>query len=236
MIALLRAMRCHSPLPKQLAIGGTRAPRRIHPAPLRKSACFALTVVAPPAMASAASACASPTATTEVMRFLPIYQEAVRGCALALVIGYPLAAHAELESFAGRYQTQSSNCHFTPTTGQKRGCRLVQIDGRTSTIISIRFVGSGDRPGSSQRLTFVVSELSSTPFLNCSLGNCQLKTSNWQGTINSVSVSSYDADGLAGGVPKAWAVSQGNCSVQAGRILCRADVPEGGQVSAEAQL
>ncbi|QNI53138.1 putative conserved secreted protein [Synechococcus sp. BIOS-E4-1] len=170
------------------------------------------------------------------MRFPPIHREALRGCALAFVMGCPLAAHAELESFAGRYQAQSSNCRFTPTTGQKRGCRLVQIDGRTSTIISIRFVGSGDRPGSSQRLTFVVSELSSTPFLNCSLGSCQLKTANWQGRINSVSVSSYDADGLAGGVPKAWAVSQGGCSAQAGRILCRAEIPDGGQVSAEAQL
>ena len=236
MIASVRSMRCHSPLPKQLAIGGTRAPRSIQPAPLSKSGCFALTVVVLPAMASAALACAWPTATTEVMSFLPIHQEAVLGCALLLVMSCPFAAHAELESFAGRYQIQSNNCRFNPTTGPKSGCRLVQIDGRTPTIISIRFVGAGDQPGSSQRLTFVVSELPSTPLLNCSLGNCQLKTSNWQGTINSVSVSSYDADGLAGGVPKAWAVSQGNCSVQAGRILCRADVPEGGQVSAEAQL
>ena len=236
MIASVRSMRCHSLLPKQLAIGGTRAPRRIQPAVLQKSVCSALTVVAPPATASAASACAWPTATTEAMRLLPIHQHAALGCALVFGLSCPLAAQTQLESFAGRYQTNSSDCRFLPTNGQKRGCRLIQIDGRTPAIISIRFVGAGDQPGASQRLTFVVSELSTSPVLKCSRGNCQLKTVNWQGRINSVSEANYDADGLAGGLPKAWAVSQGKCSVRAGRILCRADRPTGGQVSAEAQL
>ena len=237
MIASVRSMRCHSLLPIQLAIGGMRAPHRIQPALLQKSACSALTVVAPPATASAASACAWPTATTEVMRVLPIHQRpAALGCALVLGLSCPLAAQTQLESFAGRYQTKSSDCRFMPTNGQKRGCRLIQIDGRTPAIISIRFVGAGDQPGSSQRLTFVVSELSTSPVLKCSRGNCQLKTANWQGRINSVAEANYDADGLARGLPKAWAVSQGNCSGQVGRIVCHADAPEGGQVSAEAQL
>ena len=236
MIASVRSMRCHSLLPKQLAIGGTRAPRRIQPAVLQMSACSALTVVAPPATASAASACAWPTATTEVMCVLPIHQHAALGCGLLLGLSSPLAAQPQLESFSGRYQTKSSNCRFQPMNGQKRGCRFIQIDGRTPAVISIRFVGAGDQPGSSQRLTFVVSELSTTPVLKCSRGNCQLNTANWQGRINSVSEANYDADGLAEGLPKAWAVSLGNCSVRTGRILCRADRPAGGQVSAEAQL
>ena len=236
MIASVRSMRCHSLLPIQLAIGGMRAPLRIQPALLQKSACSALTVVAPPATASAASACAWPTATTEVMRFPPIHQQAVFVCALVLGLSYPPAAQAELESFAGRYQTKSSSCRFISTTGHKRGCRLIQIDGRTPTIISIRFMGAGDQPGSSQKLTFVVSELSASPVLNCSIGNCQLKSASWQGKITSVSEANSNADGLAQGLPKAWAVSQGICSVRAGRILCRADLPTGGQISAEAQL
>ena len=236
MIASVRSMRCHSLLPIQLAIGGMRAPHRIQPALLQKSACSALTVVAPPAMASAASACASPTATTEVMRFLPMHQHAALGCALVLGLICPTAAQADIETFAGRYQTKSSGCRFLSTTGQKRGCRLIQIDGRTPTIISIRFIGAGDQPGSSQRLTFVVSELSTSPVLNCSLGNCQLISASWQGRITIVSEANSDADGIAQGLPKSWAVSQGNCSVRAGRILCRADLPAGGQISAEAQL
>jgi len=170
------------------------------------------------------------------MRVLLIHQHAAIGCVLVLGLSSPLAAQSQLESFSSRYQTKSSNCRFLPTNGQKRGCRLIQIDGRTPAIISIRFVGAGDQPGSSQRLTFVVSELSTSPVLNCSRGNCQLKTANWQGKINSVSEAKYDADGLAGGLPKAWAVSQGNCSVRAGLILCRADIPAGGQVVAKAQL
>ena len=170
------------------------------------------------------------------MRLLLIHQHAALGCALVLGLSSPLAAQSQRESFSGRYQTKSSNCRFLTTNGQKRGCRLIQIDGRTGAIISIRFVGAGDQPGTSQRLTFVVSELSTSPVLNCSRGNCRLITANWQGRINSVSEANYDADGLAGGLPKAWAVSLGNCSVRTGRILCRADRPAGGQVSAEAQL
>ena len=236
MIASVRSLRCCSLLPKQLPIGEKRALRRMQATVLQMNACFALTAVAPPATASAASACASPTATTEVMRFLPMHQHAALGCALVLGLICPTAAQADIETFAGRYQTKSSDCRFMPTNGQKRGCRLIQIDGRTPAIISIRFVGAGDQPGSSQRLTFVVSELSISPVLKCSRGNCQLKTANWQGRINSVAEANYDADGLARGLPKAWAVSQGNCSGQVGRIVCHADAPEGGQVSAEAQL
>ena len=170
------------------------------------------------------------------MPVLPIHQRAVLASALALGMSTPFVGAAELEAFEGRYQTKSSNCQLIPTTGQKRGCGLVQIDGRTPEIISIRFVGAGDQRGSSQRLTFVVSELSTTPVLTCSRGNCQLKPTSWEGKINSVSEANYDADGLAEGVPKAWAVSQGNCNVQANRISCRADRPAGGGVSAEAQL
>ena len=156
--------------------------------------------------------------------------------ALAIAMSWPLPIHATVEAFAGRYQTISSNCRFTPTKGQKRGCRLIQIDGRTATIVSLRFLGAGDQPGSSQRLTFVASASTTTPLLSCNLGNCRLETASWQGRISSVSEANYDADGLAEGVPKAWAVSQGSCSVRDRRILCSADVPGGGQVSAEAQL
>ena len=170
------------------------------------------------------------------MCFLPIQHRSAITSVLALAMTWPLPIHAAAEAFAGRYQTISSNCRFTPTKGQKRGCRLIQIDGRTATIVSLRFLGAGDQPGSSQRLTFVASGPTTTPLLSCNLGNCRLATASWQGRISSVSEANYDADGLAEGVPKAWAVSQGSCSVRDRRILCSADVPGGGQVSAEAQL
>jgi len=170
------------------------------------------------------------------MCFLPIQHRSAITSVLALAMTWPLPIHAAAEAFAGRYQTISSNCRFTPTKGQKRGCRLIQIDGRTATILSLRFIGDGERPGSSQRLTFVVSTLSTPPLLSCNLGRCQLRTGDWEGKINGVSETNYDVDGLAEGVPNAWAVRQGNCSVQAGRMTCRAEVPGGGQISAEAEL
>ena len=236
MIASVRSLRCHSPLPRQLPMGGRRPPLQSQPAPRRKIACSALTADAPPATASAVSGCAWPTATTDLMCFLPNHNQAGITSALAIAMSWPLPIHATVEAFAGRYQTISSNCRFTPTKGQKRGCRLIQIDGRTATIVSLRFLGAGDQPGSSQRLTFVASASTTTPLLSCNLGNCRLKTASWQGRISSVSEANYDADGLAEGVPRAWAVNQGSCSVRDRRILCSADVPGGGQVSAEAQL
>ena len=158
--------------------------------------------------------------------------------ASVLIAGMVLAlpVHAAIEAFTGRHQTISRNCRFTPMTGKRRDCKLIQIDGRTATILSLRFIGDGERPGSSQRLTFVVSTLSTPPLLSCNLGRCQLRTGDWEGKINGVSETNYDVDGLAEGVPNAWAVRQGNCSVQAGRMTCRAEVPGGRQISAEADL
>ncbi len=158
--------------------------------------------------------------------------------ASVLIAGMVLAlpVHAAIEAFTGRHQTTSSDCRFMATTGKEQACRVVQIDGLTATILSLRFVGAGERPGSSQRLTFVVSSMSSPTLLNCNLGRCQLRTGDWEGKINGVSETNYDVDGLAEGVPNAWAVRQGNCSVQAGRMTCRAEVPGGGQISAEAEL
>lgn len=172
------------------------------------------------------------------MHFLPIRQQATIPFMLVMGLGYPSPVHAVIETFAGRYETTSSSCRFVPTTGRERDCRLVQIDGRAANIFSLRFMGAGDRPGSSQRLTFVVSTLSTdTPLLNCKLGKCQLKAVNWQGRINSVSEANYDSDGLAESVPKAWAVRKGSCGIQATKIVCEADIPAtGGQIRAEAKL
>ena len=210
--------------------------RRVQTALPERIGFFAATVVEPPETASAASACAWPTAITDVTCFPSMVREGAIASVLIAGTVCALPVHAANEAFTGRHQTISSDCRFTPTTGKRRDCRLIQIDGRTATILSLRFIGAGEQPGSSQRLTFVVSTLSTPPLLSCNLGRCQLGTDNWEGKINSVSEANYDADGLAEGLPKAWAVSLGNCSVRTGRILCRADRPAGGQVSAEAQL
>ena len=210
--------------------------RRVQTALPERIGFFAATVVEPPETASAASACAWPTATIDVARSLPIQGNGLIALALLVGIGCPMSAHAGIEPFTGRHQTTSSDCRFMATTGKEQACRKVQIDGLTATILSLRFVGAGERPGSSQRLTFVVSSMSSPTLLNCNLGRCQLGTDSWKGRINSVSEVRYDADGLAEGVPKAWAVREGNCRVEAGRIACRTEVPGGGQISAEAEL
>ena len=236
MIASVRSTRCRSPLPRQFPMGERMPTPLAQRAPQERIECFALTVAEPPETASAASACAWPTATTDVTRSVPIHRKGAIASVLIFGLGGPFPVHAALEDFTGRHQTISSDCRFMPTTGKQRTCRVVQIDGRTATILSLRFVGEGERTGSSQRLTFVVSALSNTPLLNCNLGRCQLGADNWEGKINSVSEANYDADGLAESVPKSWAVKQGNCSVQAGQISCSADVPGGGQISAKAEL
>ena len=148
----------------------------------------------------------------------------------------PPCADAVIDSFAGRFQTTSGNCLFSTSLGRDRGCRLIEINGRSPTIISIRFIGAGDEPGSSQRLTFVVSTSEETPLLQCKRGSCKLETASWVGSINSVSEATYDADGLAESVPKAWSAGQGSCRLSSGRLSCQAETPGGGQLSAEAQL
>ena len=210
--------------------------RRVQTALPERIGFFAATVVEPPETASAASACAWPTAITDVTCFPSMVREGAIASILIAGTVCALPVHAANEAFTGRHQTISSDCRFTPTTGKRLDCRLIQIDGRTATILSLRFIGAGEQPGSSQRLTFVVSTLSTPPLLSCNLGICQLRTGDWEGKINGVSETNYDVDGLAEGVPNAWAVRQGNCSVQAGRMTCRAEVPGGGQISAEAEL
>ena len=140
------------------------------------------------------------------------------------------------EPFVGRFETTGQGCRYTLSEGESGDCRVVQMDGRSATILGIRFIGRGPVRGASRSLTFVATTNGQSSPLSCHLGRCRLSAASWSGSVSSVSEAAYDADGIAEGVPKAWPAKQGSCKLEAQQIRCTADVVSGEQLDAQAKL
>ena len=172
------------------------------------------------------------------MRSHKLLRRTAHAAALGVGLMLPGLAQAELETFAGRFETASKNCLKTTSGRPSERCWRVQIDGRTASVLSVHFVGDGEEPGSIETLTFVVSlpDADTTVPLRCQLGRCALEAPSWAGRVNSVSVARYGNDGLAVSVPKAWLAKDGQCARADNTIRCSAVGPNGGQIRAEATL
>ena len=155
--------------------------------------------------------------------------------ALGLMISIAqVPAHAE--PFVGRFEATSSGCRYSLSEGESGGCRIVQIDGRSATVLGIRFIGRGTVRGSSRSLTFVTTANGQDSPLSCHFGRCSLSDTSWIGIVSSVSEAGYDADGIAEGVPKAWPAKQGQCKLETQKIRCSVVVVTGEQLDAQAKL
>lgn len=154
------------------------------------------------------------------------------GLMVSLVHLQPMHA----EPFVGRFEAAGRDCRYTLSEGEPEDCRVVQIDGRSPTVLGIRFIGRGPVRGSSRSLTFVATTTGQDSPLRCHLGRCRLSDKAWSGTVSSVSEAAYDADGIAEGVPKAWPAKRGHCKLDAQQMHCTVDVVSGEQLDAQARL
>ena len=156
--------------------------------------------------------------------------------ALGLMVSLFHLHPGHAEPFVGRFETTSNDCRYTLSEGDSGGCRVVQIDGRSATVLGVRFIGRGPVRGSSRSLTFVTTTNGQNSPLSCHLGRCRLSGTTWSGTVSSVAEAAFDADGIAEGVPKAWPAKEGHCKLEARQIRCKVDVVTGEQLDAQAKL
>ena len=169
------------------------------------------------------------------MRGIANRRQWIHWIALGLMVS-PVQVPAHTETFVGRFETTGQGCRYTLSEGESGGCRIVQIDGRSATVLGIRFIGRGTVQGSSRSLTFVITTNGKDSPLSCHFGRCRLSDTKWRSTVSSVSEADYDADGIAAGVPKAWPARQGHCKLETQQIFCSVVVVTGEQLDAQAKL
>ena len=181
-------------------------------------------------MASAAWGCVFQTTSIDTMRAIKIPLAFI---SLSLVVG--ATAKADPLNGIGRFEKIASKCEYTVGDALKHKCRVVQMDRKTETLITVRFIGRGEIRGSSRHLIFVASAQAQTMPLRCSSGRCTLAETTWIATLSSVAVSKFDELGLAEGLPQAWPV-KGVCQLSKKKLRCKARANSGEIMTAEVNL
>lgn len=172
-----------------------------------------------------------------------VRQSATPGCsALTLMLsvgtwaGMSAAAHAAAEPAGGfgRLQNTTRSCLINLAKAPQRPCGALQLEQQQAGLLNIRFMAAGGGGEGRDQLTFAgVLDQGSSPLL-CQQGRCRLQGPVRAG-ISSVSESSFDARGVATGLPKAWP-ARGTCSVEQRQVLCEAKALSGETWSATAEF
>ena len=136
----------------------------------------------------------------------------------------------------GRYETDTKRCSFIDSTQDSVACITLQLKGRSPSVAAVRFIGHGTSKNSRRQLTFVTFTKQGESPLKCSTGTCRLDAASWQSTVSSVAEASFNSNGIAMGLPKAWAAKTGECSLKNRVLRCSALHFNGEIYKAEAYL
>ena len=155
---------------------------------------------------------------------------------LSSLLSFPMKGAADPNPKIGRYQTDTKECSYTDSTQESISCITLQLKGRSPSVVAVRFIGHGSTKNSRRQLTFVTFTTQGKSPLTCSTGTCRLDAESWQSTVSSVAEASFNSNGIATGLPKAWAAKSGECSLK-GRVLrCSALHINGETYKAEAYI
>ena len=155
---------------------------------------------------------------------------------MSCLLGFAMKGAADPNPKIGRYETSTKECSYTDSTKDSVACTTLQLKGRSPSVVAVRFIGHGSTKNSRRQLTFVTFTTQGKSPLTCSTGTCRLEAASWQSTVSSVAEASFNSNGIATGLPKAWAAKSGECSLK-GRVLrCSALHINGEIYKAEAYL
>ena len=168
------------------------------------------------------------------------------GCSLSLrfstlillssMLSLPVTGAADPNLKIGRYETDTKRCSFIDSSQDSVACITLQLKGRSHSVVAVRFIGQGPTKNSRKQLTFVTFTTQEESPLKCSTGTCRLDASSWQSTVSSVAEASFNSNGIAMGLPRAWAAKSGECSLKGGVVRCSALHINGETYKAEAYL
>lgn len=165
-----------------------------------------------------------------VVRALGRWPLLLAAAALALPLN---GARAQgLSEGFGQWQSRSGDCRRNLAGAASAACMAVQLNQRMAGLLNVSFLARGEQKSAVSQLTFVGELKPGSSAMACRNGRCS-PTGLMQLALSSVSETSFDARGLAEGLPKAWPVN-GTCVVAAQRLSCQAKALSGEQWSAEA--
>ena len=155
---------------------------------------------------------------------------------LSSMLSFPIKVSAEPNLRVGRYATDTKKCSFIDSTQDSVACITLQLNGRSASVVAVRLIGHGTTKNSRRQLTFVTLTSQGESPLTCSSGTCRLSTASWKSAISSVAEASFNSNGIATGLPKAWAANNGECNLKNRVLKCRALHINGEVYQAEAHL
>ncbi len=155
---------------------------------------------------------------------------------LSSMLSFPMKGAADPNLKIGRYETDTKKCSFIDSTQDSTDCITLQLKGRSPSVSAVRFIGHGSTKNSRRQLTFVTVTTQGESPLKCSTGACRLDAATWKSSVSSVSEASFNASGIATGLPKSWAAKNGECSLKDRVLRCSALHFNGEIYKAEAYL
>ena len=155
---------------------------------------------------------------------------------LSCMLSFPIKVSAEPNLRVGRYATDTKKCSFIDSTQDSVACITLQLKGRSPSVVAVRLIGHGTTKNSRRQLTFVTFTTQGESPLTCSTGTCRLDAESWQSTVSSVAEASFNSNGIATGLPKAWAAKSGECRLKNRVLRCSALHFNGEIYQAEAHL
>ena len=141
---------------------------------------------------------------------------------LSNMLNCPVIGAADPNLKIGRYETDTKECSYTDSTQDSVACITLQLKGRSPSVVAVRLIGHDTTKNSRRQLTFVTFTTKGESPLTCSTGTCRLDAESWQSTVSSVAEASFDSNGIATGLPKAWAAKRGQCSLKERVLRCSA--------------
>jgi hypothetical protein len=132
---------------------------------------------------------------------------------------------------AGRLQITTSNCSRNLEEQSQGPCARLVIDQLEQRMLSIRILARGEHPDASNQLTFAGT---SKEQLQCQFSRCKIATP-LELELSSISEVSYDRNGVAEELPKAWPVI-GTCRLEAHKLSCEARSIQGQKWQASASF
>ncbi len=151
-------------------------------------------------------------------------------------LSLPLKSSSDPYLTIGRYETSTQQCEWIGSSQTELDCSAVQLNGRSPTVIVIRFIGRGGIHYSRQQLTFVTLADEGKSPLKCSSGSCQINAETWQSRVFNVAETNFDPDGIATGVPKTWSATEGECVLKNKFLHCSAQRKNGQTYQAKAHF
>lgn len=160
-------------------------------------------------------------------RFLPLF---VLSLCLAGLFNYPALGQRTAENI-GTLMLITKSCSRNLEDQAQGPCSRLVLDQLQKDVISLRFIARGKQPDSSNQLTLAGTSQNS---LQCKNTRCVI-TGPIELELSSISEVSYNNNGIAEEMPKAWPVL-GNCKLELKSISCKARSIQGQRWEANASF